>query len=194
MEGSGSSKIVLTVLVVILLAGLGFGGYFLGKFLDIQAAKKQAAEVNRNVKAGEYENKSLGIKFSYPKDWSLDQKMETDSSFVSVRNSKGSEFIFSNSKTADSNIQVCDEEDPTGVADGVEACTFISDGKIKYGRYKEEAANSSEVGDTWIVLEPAEVTNPGKYVVDRAGFFYFISKSEADLEELDKIMKSVERI
>lgn len=190
-ESKSGGKIFTTILIVIFLIGLGFGGYFLGQYLDAMAAKKQAEQRPTEFT---YSNDTLKIKFKVPADWIKDESINADSSFVSFKNKEGSQFIYSQSNTADVDIQVCDEADPEGSAEGIEACTFISGGKIKFARYKEESTNSAEVGDTWIILEPAEVTNPGKYLVDRTGFFYYVSKSDKDLTTLDNIMKTVERL
>lgn len=181
MEGNGN-KTVLGIIGLLVVIGMGVGGYYLGWFLDKQAYEKKINELAGVNKV--YNNETLGIKFSYPGDWSSAEYESKDGTVrIFTTGDKGVEFGYV-AKLEQGNIYVCDEKEPNGNDRFTKKCTFVT-GSPVFGRF-EETVDGEKL---WIITE----SGLGKYVSYEGDYFYYKNATQSDLTTLDKIMKSVVR-
>jgi hypothetical protein len=199
MEKSGST--ILLVLGILLVIGMGVGGYYLGRYIDVQEAKKVVSVKERLPEADttadktfSYEN--IKVTFTYPGDWTkrVYELVEGGKKVyeVSIVSPDGSYFYYNMSELAGKTTK-CDANDPEGKVSGNSKCTFIYDGDSKFARYVDASKSSSELGEYWVVAEPFDSDKPGIYEHFSSNGFHYEAKNSDDLEELDKIMKSVVR-
>ncbi|KKR06355.1 MAG: hypothetical protein UT34_C0001G0395 [candidate division WS6 bacterium GW2011_GWF2_39_15] len=198
MDEGKKSNILPIILIVLLVGGMGVGGYYLGRYLDLEEAKKNSQ--NQSVATTKkYSNSTFKIKFDYPSDWTLTEANETDAEevksarSVTVKSSSGSEFIYYHA-VLDTPIETdtaCDEDDPNGDEDGNFPCQFIT-GIAKFARY--ENFDDSDLDLTiWHIAEVQDPSTPKVYTFDPNDYFAYRVRNNSDLLDLDKIMKSVER-
>lgn len=199
MEKSGST--ILLVLGILLVIGMGFGGYYLGRYLDIQEAKKNVVVKERLPEADTTADKTfsydnINVTFKYPGDWTkrVYELVEDGKKVyeVSVVSPEGSYFYYIMSELAGKTTK-CDANDPEGKVSGNNKCSFIYDGDAKFGRYVDASKSNSELGEYWVVVEPFNSEKPSIYEHFSSNGFHFEAKNSDDLEEMDKIMKSVVR-
>lgn len=173
---------IISVLGIILVIAVGVGGYYLGWFLDKQAYEKKINELSGVNKV--YSNETLGIKFSYPGDWSP-VEYTTDGKTIKIFTigDRGVEFGYV-AKLEQGDIYVCDEKEPNGNDKFTKKCTFVP-GSPVFARFEETVGGEK----LWIITE----SGLGKYVSYEGDHFYYKNATQNDLTTLDKIMKSVVR-
>ena len=187
---------LLTILGLLLIIGMGVGGYFLGWYLDKVAGDKQQEVITeRNKLPKTYTNPEMKIKFVYPGTWTITQPSgDAYNTIVTVTKDNGTEFVFLNGKAESGTIKTCDEADPNGTTTGSQKCTFQKGTNFSYGRFEDSTKSSSESGKFYGIAEPASQSEAKKYIFNSLQGFYYKAVSDSDLTELDNIMKSVERL
>ncbi|MBI2356626.1 hypothetical protein HYV12_01010 [Candidatus Dojkabacteria bacterium] len=205
MNEDGKSQFLPILLMILLVAGFGFGGYYLGKVLDTKAYEAEKAKnpaVDLSSKIVKYDNTELNLKFEYPGDWGLleyepadaDLLDSFDAKVVVLTSRNGSQFIFTTqtmTKALAGYTERCDKNDPNGTDDANKKCTFISDGNYKFARYETD---DPRISPGWNIAELGDVeANPDVYVFSPADSFQYYVAKDSDLAILDKIMGSVTR-
>ncbi|MCC7290271.1 hypothetical protein IT417_03415 [bacterium] len=179
-------------IALLLVVGMGFGGYFLGRYLDTQALAKQNEQTTKIFK-------SLGVEFKYPGNWVLNKGNYIEDStgrvdFVRVVSPSGSYFYYSKVEKGDFLEGTCDASDVSGTAGSTTmSCVFKKSEESNFARYKVDEKSNTDNGTYWAVAEPSDSLNADKYSYNSKDSFYYQSMSDTDLVELDKIMESVKR-
>ncbi len=196
MEKSGST--ILLVLGILLVIGMGVGGYYLGRYLDIQEAEKVKAPVVR-VKGDPketktYTNSDVNIELKYPGDFKVIEAKLQDSdstSYFRLVNEEGSVFGFERSSKSGTQV-ICDESDAQGTKGNNKKCEYITD-LVRFARYLDTSKSNSTEGEYWVIAENVSADKAGVFRYDSSNGFYYKAMSSTDLERLDEIMKSVVR-
>lgn len=183
-------KVIGTILSILLIVGIGFGGYYLGWYLDKQAAARQAEEMKSVNKV--FNDSDLGIKFTYPGDWSsVSDNTVEGARTITTESPNGSIFGYSLNTQSSGKMIACDEDLPNGDGKTVKKCEFVH-GSFTYARYLD-TDDKADNGDLWLIAEKGAETEENSYLYKSSDGFYFRVKDPQDLATLDKIMKSVIR-
>lgn len=198
MENTGTKwYVVFGVFMLVLL--FGAGGYYLGRYMDTTANEEAKKKLVSSSTVTFYENKDLGISFSYPKTWTLkatsgEENSDTtsDSELVTVTSPNGSVFEYHKyTSTASPLNLICDKDNPNGVEDVSEKCTFFESGSKNYARFV--SFSDEEFPDVWSIAEIGTDTNDDYKYIPTNGFLFKV-KVASDLTALDGIMKTVNRL
>lgn len=176
----GVKKTLSAVISIFIILAFGVGGYFLGWYLDKQAAAKADSEMSGvNLVYTDSD-----FKFSYPRDWNrVTSSVSGNTKKIFTTSPNGSEFGYLLDTQAGTTYSVCDTKTPNGNNKIIKKCTFVT-GTPEIARYI--------VSTTGGVTEWRVAEKDGTIFVSKdSKTFYYKAKSDADLVILDKIMKSV---
>ncbi len=194
MENTGTKwYVVFGVFMLVLL--FGAGGYYLGRYMDIQEAKKKSADnIPAVVKTTKYTNTDLKISFDYPETWTVETNSGTPGvTIVKVVSPAKSELVFTKDTTDEKlSLGYCNLADKDGKEDGAQKCEFLEGKKDNdFARYADLVVDST--GDTWNVAEQGkdQVSNWFKY--DPKNGFKYILKDVSDTSDMDAILMTLIR-
>lgn len=201
MDEGKPVNIITTFLLFILIIGLGFGGYFVGKVIDESANKKAIAENQDRISKlyARYTNNDFKIDFIYPKDWKVETVTKPENvseniiEGVTVTAPTGSRFVFqkiTNNKELENDVYSCDKTDPNGTKDNNEKCTFLD---AKFARFPSNTKDQTG-GERWSVAEQVDSYNPDIFVNNPNNDFGYFVVNSSDLDKLDAISKSIKRL
>lgn len=206
MGDSGQIKALPLILVILVMVGLGFGGYFLGKTIDTnayEAEKQKDPVVDLSSKIIPYSNAELGVRFDYPGDWGLlvyepkdEELLESfDATIITVTSPNGSQFIVTSqtmTKSLSGYSERCDSNDINGNEGDNKKCVFVTDGGTKFARYESD---DPRIAPGWNIAELGDAeANPDVYLFSPADSIQYHVAVQSDLAILDNIMKSLTRL
>ncbi len=192
----GSKSWLVITLLIIFSIGAGFGGYYLGKYLDTKALEAKSNIDSKDLIVWkEYKSTALKLSFTYPPDWTVSEKTEKDSknrdvTKITAKSPNNSEYIVKsvNGLAADKYTFTCDKAKPEGDKLNIQACIFITDGDYSFGRFTPlDGLKDDET--IWDVAENID----GKYEWNNFVNAQFIVKDTKDTSVLDSIMISLTR-
>jgi len=183
-------------LVLLLSVGAGFGGYYLGKYLDVKALESKSNIDNTNtIKWNEYSGKAFNAYFTYPSNWSVSEVKEKDSknrdvNKIIVKGPKGSQLIISSTTgvTNDQKYELyCDKTKPEGDDNTIQECIFIQEGEYSLARFIPIDGIKDGV-TTWY---SSSTVKDSKYVWDNVKNVVYSVKDSSEITTLDGIMISL---
>lgn len=196
MEKTGST--ILLILGILFVLGMGVGGYYLGRYLDLEEAKKNQTPVVREKGDPKvtktYKNDDVRVELKYPGDFKLIEanlKDADSTSYFRLVNDNGSVFGYQRKSTKGTEI-VCDESDVEGTKGNNKKCTYITD-LVRFARYIDTSKSNSQDGEYWVIAENVSADKAGVFKYNSSNGFYYYAMSSTDLDILDTIMKSVVR-
>jgi hypothetical protein len=195
MDGDGKVKVLPLILFVLLIAGFGIGGYYLGMYLDTQELDRKSADKTPTViKTTKYTNSDLGISFDYPETWAIKEEgLDSDITVVKVISTLGSEFIYTKDTTKDtSSPKYCDTANKGGVVGESEKCEYFQ-GKSNNNYARFEDLEKDPEGDILNIAEQGSDSSVNWYKYDPNDGFVFVVKGDGDIAYLDGIMITVIR-
>lgn len=189
-----SKSWLVIILLIVFSIGAGFGGYYLGKYIDTKALDAKSIQDDM-IEWKTYDSGLLKVHFTYPPDWTVSEKTEKDGNDkdikkLSVKSPNGSELVVYNSEGNNYKevILYCDKNSPTGNDKEIQDCLFYSQNDVEFGRYVNISKTDS-VSIYWSVTELID----GKYMWRNNNYVEYVVKSSKDMSILDLIMISLTR-
>lgn len=192
MDSGSGVKWYIVLLVLILMVGLGFAGYYLGRYMTLQSRGSNASDELVDIKTKEFSSTSLGISFKYPERWSVREETSGGASIIRVTTDRGSELVYTYREVEEGEMKYCSLADKEGNEDLAEKCTFFT------GLYNNNFARFADLqadptGDLWKVAEIHPETDPSWMKYDSNNGFVINIKDTNDMQLFDDVLRTVRR-